>query len=226
MGMHGPTRTVDLTGTIRDGMWSYAEPYPIPRISEIAAPSWIDYPVYSQELSMSVQTGTYLETAAHVDPGAMKIDELPIDRCFMLPTVRLLIPRDADGAIDTSDLVDALGRERVTINTGDGLIVGTGWDSHWDAPDFLEHPPYFTGSAIEWIMSQGVSLLGSDTPRYDSPANPANFLPALLSRDVLLLAPLVNLMAIGGPRGQLVALPLRIAAACASPVRALWVEGP
>ena len=79
-------------------------------------------------------------------------------------------------------------------------------------------------AAIDWILERQVTLLGGDTPRYDSPHNPQNFFPKFFQTEILLLAPLVNLDQVQQPRGKLIALPLKIKDACASPVRALWIE--
>ena len=66
-------RIVDISGPIEDGMWVYGDPYPTPRIEQIPPPDWLEYPVYSQTVTMAVQAGTYLETAAHMDPTALTI---------------------------------------------------------------------------------------------------------------------------------------------------------
>ena len=80
-------------------------------------------------------------------------------------------------------------------------LIGTGWDKR-DLPDYVTHPPYFTAGAIDWVLDQQVSLLGGDTPRYDSPNDPQNFFPKFFQHDILLLAPLVNLDQVQKPRGK------------------------
>jgi kynurenine formamidase len=222
--MASSERIIDISGAIEDGMWAYDAPYPTPHIEQIPPPDWLAYPVYSQTISLAVQSATYLETAAHMDLNALTIDELPLDRCYRVDALYLSIPRSADQAI-TPDLLEAACRSAgVEPRPRQALLVGTGWDSHWRQPDFLTHPPYFMAAAIDWVLEHDFSLLGGDTPRYDSPNNPQNFFPKFFKHDILLLAPLVNLGAIRKANGKLIALPLKIHKACASPVRALWVE--
>lgn len=213
---------IEIGGPIEDGMWAYGEPYPTPRIEQIPPPDWLDYPVYSQTVTMAVQTGTYLETAAHMDPDRMTIDELPLARCFGVAGICLFVPREADQAIEAGHLIAACDAAGVSPQPGDVLLVGTGWDQQWHAPHYVHTPPYFSGDAIDWVLEQDFSLLGADTPRFDSPANPQNFFPRFFARDILLLAPLVNLQQVPPGRGRLYALPLKLHKACASPVRALW----
>jgi kynurenine formamidase len=217
-------RVIDISGPIEDGMWSYGDPYPAPRIAQIPPPAWLDYPVYSQTISMAVQCGTYLETAAHMDQGRLPIDQLPLARCHQIDAVTLWIPRGANEPIRAVDLQDALDKSRLTLQAGDALLIGTGWDAQWHAPNFVTDPPYFLAEAIDWVLDHAVALLGADTPRYDSPHQPQNFFPKFFQREILLLAPLVNLAQVGNARGKLTALPLKIKDACASPVRALWIE--
>ncbi|HMN29099.1 MAG TPA: cyclase family protein, partial [Caldilineaceae bacterium] len=149
---------------------------------------------------------------------------LPLDRCFEVDALALWIPHGADQPITPDELAKALTASGESLRPGDALLVGTGWDVHWDQPDFVTHPPYFTAAAIDWVLEHEVALLGSDTPRYDSPHNPQNFFPKFFQHDILLLAPVVNLAQVRRPRGKLTALPLAIKGACASPVRALWIE--
>jgi arylformamidase len=217
-------RIVDISGPIENGMWSYGDPYPAPRLEEIPPPDWLDYPVYSQTVSMAVQTGTYLETAAHMDPTRLTIDQLPLERCYLVDGICLWIPRAAGQPIEAADLDAACDAAGVQPRPRDVLLVGTGWDRRWHAPDFVQNPPYFSSAAIDWVLAHDFSLLGADTPRYDSPHHPQNFFPRFFEHDILLLAPLVNLDQVQSPRGKLIALPLKLHKACASPVRALWIE--
>lgn len=217
-------RIVDISGPIEDNMWSYGDPYPAPRIEQIPPPSWLDYPVYSQTVSFAVQSGTYLETAAHMDRNRMPIDQLPLARCYMIDAVTLWISKGANEAITAEDLLQAQERQGVSVQPGDALLVGTGWDKQWYSSAYVADPPYFMAAAIDWILERQVTLLGGDTPRYDSPHNPQNFFPKFFQSEILLLAPLINLDQVQQPRGKLIALPLKIKDACASPVRALWIE--
>lgn len=218
-------RIIDISGSIENGMWAYADPYPAPTIREIPPPDWLAYPVYSQTVSMAVQTATYLETGAHMYRDVINIDQVPLERCYMIDALTLSIPKAADEAISVADLEQALAKSGETFRPGDALLVGTGWDTHWYQPDYLTNPPYFLAAAIDWVLDHQASLLGGDTPRYDSPNNPQNFFSKFFKQDILLLAPVVNLGQVRKARGKLIALPLKIKGACASPVRALWIEG-
>ena len=184
---------IDISGPIEDNMWSYGDPYPAPRIEQIPPPDWLDYPVYSQTVSMAVQSGTYLETAAHMDQSRMPIDQLPLERCYMIDAVSLWIPRGANESISGDDLEKTLNLSGIDLKRGDALLVGTGWDTQWYRDNFVTDPPYFLADAIDWVLDHDLALLGSDTPRYDSPHNAQNFFPKFFQSEILLLAPLIRL---------------------------------
>lgn len=151
------------------------------------------------------------------------IDQLPLERLF-LDTVVLKIPLGSNEHI-TSDLIQgALADEGVSLRKGDALLIGTGWDRKWNDPDYCPDPPHFTAEAIDWMLDQEVALLGADTPRFDGRSDPQNFFPKFFQRDILLLAPLVNLYAVRKPRVKLIVLPLKVVGACAAPCRAVILE--
>jgi arylformamidase len=213
-------RLVDITGPLENGMWRYPDPYPEVRLEEIPVPEWIPYPTYSWVFTLGSQSGTYLETAAHMFRGALSIDQVPLERLVLETAVIQLREVGANEAITADELEGA----QVDVRPGDALLVATGWGSRWHAPDFVENCPYFTREAMEWVFQREVSLMGADMPRFDSWRTPQLFFAEFFQRDILLLAPLVNLRAITRPRVRLIALPLKVVGACGSPCRAIVIE--
>jgi kynurenine formamidase len=211
---------IDITGPLENGMWSYPEPYPKVHIEEIAMPAWIPYDTFSWVFTMGAQSGTYLETAAHMFRDAATIDKVPLDRLFLDAAVIQLSTKEPNTAITVDELRDAAG----DIRPGDALLVCTGWDARWYDEDYVSACPFFTLEAMQWIFSLGVSLMGADLPRFDSWETPQEFFAEFFRRDILLLAPLVNLGAITQPRVRLIALPLRITGVCGTPCRAVVIE--
>ena len=108
-------RMIEISGPIEDGMWSYGAPYPTPRITQIPPPGWLAYPVYSQTVMLAVQSATYLETAAHMYLDRMTIDQLPLERCYMIDALMLWLPRQADEHITAHDLAQALTTSGETL---------------------------------------------------------------------------------------------------------------
>lgn len=217
-------RLVDVGGTLKHRMWAVeANPFPLVEVAELPSLPHLPYPVYAQTVFTPMQASTYLETAAHMDPDRIKIDELPLER-LVTEAVVLKIPLSADAHITLALIQEALQEAGERLRPGDSLLIGTGWDVKWDDPDYLLYPPHFAGEAIDWIVQQRVGLLGCDSPLWDGRRDPQNFFPRFFQSDTLLLAPLVNLVAVQRPRVRLITLPLKVAGACAAPCRAIVIE--
>jgi kynurenine formamidase len=153
-------------------------------------------------------------------PEREAIDELPLPNLFPSAVV-LQIPRGSAELVTADDIETALSAAGETLQPGDALLIATGWDSHWDEPDFMTHSPHFRYSAVEWVVRHGCSILGSDAANWSDLSEQPSFFPMFFQSRTLLLAPLVNLTTVPVARVRLVVLPLRIRGACASPCRAI-----
>jgi arylformamidase len=221
---------VDISGPITTGMWHYGRPYldlPVPpvKVEQIDFPEPLRGALIMDYLQMSSQTGTYLETARHVYADREAIDEVPLERAWMVPTVVLHTPKDARQKVTLDDARRSLDEQGLTIEPGDCVLLHAGWDREWNNPErYLTDMPYVSRDVVYWLIDQHVGIFGADTPRADSPDDPQNFFGDFFKTDILLLAPVVNLARIPvGRKSRLCALPLRLGGACASPVRAVLV---
>jgi kynurenine formamidase len=217
-------RLIDVTGTLAPGMWSYRPLIAdIPefahwRFAEVAERGW-----EADAFTMATLTGTYLETAKHLFPEHMSIDELPIERCFVPATIAR-IPKGAREHITAADLE----RTVTELNPGDALIVATGWSSRWweSGETFVMESPHFDLEAMEWIVERKISILAGDVPCFDDP-QPGGGLGVntlLFGIDALILAPLVGLDRVTKDRVHLTALPIKVKGACGASCRAIITE--
>jgi kynurenine formamidase len=218
------TETVDLSGPVYEGMWHYADPYFGPSIRRQTPPEWLSPPVYWESVSMPLQTGTYLESSAHCFEGDPGVNDYPVSRWAGLPTVSVFVPKGPGEAIVADDLAPVIDALCPDGTEGMGLLVGTGWDSHWRLDDFTTACPFFDDSAADLVIERGFSLFGGDSPRFENPEQPSGHLRRIFAAKILLLAPLCNLSVLGNTRGLLTAAPLSIAVASASPTRALFTR--
>ena len=213
-------RYVDITGWIDNGMWRSCSTYPGATISECAHPPELppEYEVYCQRFELSGQSGTYIETKAHVDRTATPVTECPIDD-FVMDAAILRVP--PKGPSDPVTLAD-LERTAVPINPDDAVIVATGWDAHWHDPDaFVKQSPYFTREAALWLISHNIRCLTADFPSFDYPPKPCFPWPEFWNTVPYLLAPVTNVHPGDYTRARLFAFPLKIRGAMGTPVRAV-----
>lgn len=214
-------RLIDVGGSLYNGMWSYGGRFP-PVVIEELPPRSSGYRTYSFRIDMALHSSTYLETAAHLYPGRVNLDELPLEQCF-LDAVVLHIPLGPNEHITAETIQGALAEVGESLRPGDALIVNTGWYHRWKRPEYPLEPPHFTAEAIDWLLEQEISLLGSDSTRFDGRLDPQDHLPRFFEKDTLMLACLTNLDEVQQARVKLIVLPLKVAC-CAAPCRAIVLE--
>ena len=217
----------DVTGKISEGLWNYGPPFPDYRPRPLPQPEWVEARVWCDIFEgMNSQTGTYLETPAHLlgPESSYNLDAVDIARLVDLPVVHLKL---SDGihrpgrraAVTVPMLEEALGER--SVDRGKALIISCGWGRHWFEADYLEDCPYITRDAMEWIVRRRPFLLGSDIPRWENLERPEGIFPIFYAADILMLAPLVIPEDMTGTDLTLTALPIRVTDTCCAPCRAI-----
>jgi kynurenine formamidase len=224
-------KLTDLSGPLYEGMWSYnlllglENGLPEFECKRVATVEVNGYEAFGYRLSSI--TGTYIETGAHMLPGAPMLNDLGAG-AFIRPAVVCHVPRKAPGEVIHGAELEA---NCPPVQPGDALLVECGWGARWSEPDFVTGSPAYHVDCLPWLLAQPFATLGVDVPciesarsRPDGTEAAGNMLVPIFQRGVLLLAPLVNLDQIESPRGQLIALPLNIRAISGAPCRAVFVE--
>ena len=161
-------------------------------------------------LHATVHLGAHADAPSHYGADAPAIDARRLDY-YLGPcqVVRVAVGR---GACVTPDLVKAsVTRPRVLLATG----------TFPDPEHFNEDFAALSPELVEWLCSQGVILVGIDTPSVDPFSS--KDLPAhktFLKHDMAILEGLV-LKDVPEGHYELIALPLRLVGFDASPVRAV-----
>ena len=214
---------IELSGDLNDGARLLDPPYPPITIRELdlrpMAADW-EYLPYTQEMHLSVQSSTYLETAAHLFPEREKIGDIGLERLFPSAVV-LQIPRGPNEKVTAADIESTLERAREQISRGDALLIATGYDRF--AEPSGDRSPRFRYDAVEWAVQHDCSILGSDMSNWQDPDEKPSFFPMFFRSQTLLLAPMTNLTAVPMARIQMIVMPLKIEGACASPCRVVGI---
>lgn len=215
-------KIVDITGPIYTGMWSYCPEYPGAVITELPQPEFLKgrYPVYCQKFEIGGQTGTYIETKAHVDKSANPVSELPVDKFILDCAIIRLSKKEAGEKITLEEVKSRSG----PLHPGEAVLLSTGWDSRWRDPLYVEGSPFISREAAEWLIDKGITLLGADLPRFDNIKQPEFPWKLLWEKVELVLAPVVNLHQVRKDKVKLIAFPLKIGGACSTPTRAVVIE--
>ncbi|HEV7588760.1 MAG TPA: cyclase family protein [Longimicrobium sp.] len=165
------------------------------------------------ELSFGAHTGTHADGPLHVLEAGAPIGDVP--------PAAFIGPADV---LDTGAAVE-IGADWLAAHLPghcERLLLRTrAWR---DPAQFPETWPALTPDAARLLVTRGVRLVGTDAPSPDPPDSPD--LPVhriLLDAGVPIIENLL-LDDVDGSAYELIALPLRLAEADASPVRAVLVE--
>ncbi len=213
---------IDLTGTVYTGMWNYEFPFPPLTIRPLPPVPWVKGYVGCEIFDgLHSQTGTYLETPAHVlGDASYPLLDVSLDRICDIPTVILHLPFTGTNMAITPEILEnceAFHR----IQSGDAVFISCNYGEKWFDGDYLSASPYFTREAMLRLIEKKPSILGSDFPRWDNLANPQNFFADFYAADILMLAPVINLEKCPALGGRLTALPLKAEKTSCAPCRAI-----
>jgi arylformamidase len=199
---------ISRTITPSTAVWPGDSPF----VFDVIARRENDSGVNLTTLHMSAHTGTHADAPWHYDNTGEHPADLPLEHYIGLAHV-VTVGRQHGGIVPADlDRRNLTGMQRLLIHT---------WAS--DLPDdkWPDDFPYPTPELIDWLAERSVILLGVDMPsvdRFDDAVLPCHH--RLYAHDI---SNLESLKLAGVPDGvyELVALPLRIADVCGSPVRAI-----
>lgn len=169
--------------------------------------------------------GTHVDAPEHFVKGGEQISDLELGK-FIGPAVIADVRSVGPGAaIGVDDLVSAIQPGYVE---GDRLLIRTDWTDHYGEPDYMEGSPYLSLEAIEWCSDTCFPLVGLDFAHTKDPSGaPGLYYTTrrFCETDVVTMGYVKNLAAVVHQRVLLIALPLALQGAEASPVRAVVLDG-
>ncbi len=172
-------------------------------------------PVNLSAITMSPHVGAHADAPLHYANAAPAIAEVPLDT--YLGPCRVIHAIGAAPLITVEHLRHAESElpPRVLVRCCEKA------DTVWN-PAFTAYAP----EAVDWLAARGVRLIGIDTPSVDPADSKVLDSHQQLRRHDLRV--LENLVLDDVPAGdyELIALPLKLQGACASPVRAILRELP
>ena len=214
------SRFVDLSHTIEHGLVTY---------KGLPAPIVCDY--LSREASrekyspgtefqigrieMVTNTGTYLDCPFHRYANGKDLSEIAIAAMTDLDAIVVRAPHASAQAIGPEAFRDKEIRGRA-------VLVHTGWDVHWNTPQYYEGGPFLTAEAARYLRDCGVKLVGIDAHNIDDTRGgerPVHSI--LLGAEILIVEHLCNLGALPDEGFAFSATPPKFKGAGTFPVRAM-----
>jgi arylformamidase len=167
-------------------------------------------------VEMSVHTGAHTDAPLHFEDGAADIASVSLEP-YLGPCAVVDVVGGAGGVTP-----EHLPAEADALVKGTGRLLVRCYAHRPGA--FDTHMRHATPALADWLHARGALLLGIDTDSMD--AFDSKDLPAhhRLMRHGIAILEGIDLSAVRPGRYELVALPLRLVGADASPVRAVLVE--
>ena len=187
---------------------------------------------------MGVHSTTHIDAPWHYAPTcegkpAKTIDEVPLDWCFGEGMVIDMKHKPDFEAITKQDLQDFLQKHNLQLQKGMIVLIKTGRDKLMGTKDFFKKGTGMSAEATEWLIDQGIKVMGIDQWGWDLPLpyliqeaketnNPDLFWEAHLvgqRKEYCHIEQLTNLDALPFTGFKVAVFPLKIMGASAAPAR-------
>ncbi|GHF14222.1 cyclase family protein [Pseudolysinimonas yzui] len=160
-----PGRIVDLSHIIHEGLITYPGlPAPVVTPFLTREDSRAKYAA-GTEFAMDVitmigNTGTYLDSPFHRYGDGADLAGLDLATLVDLPAEVFHLTDLATRGIPVGVFLDREVRGRA-------VLLHTGWDRHFGTPEYLHGAPFLEPAAVEYLVEQGVTLVGIDSLNID-----------------------------------------------------------
>jgi arylformamidase len=207
-------KVYDISLTLRQRMPVYpGEPTPlIEPMKQIERGDFCNV----SRLTIATHTGTHIDAPLHFLPGATSVDRLAVD---VLVGPALVVEMAVDQEITAADLEAAAippGTERLLFKTRNSRLL--------DDDDFRRDFVYLTLDAARWLVERGVRLVAIDYLSVEQMDAQPNIVHETLLRAGVVIVEGADLRQVAPGPYLLACLPLKIAGADGSPVRAVLVD--
>ncbi|KZS49389.1 cyclase [Rhizobium anhuiense] len=214
---------IDLTMTLREGIMTFpVHWHPVVEITQLGR-----FEVEGREtrkIVLGTHTGTHVDAPRHFVPKGETIENTDLDIYY--GPARVL---DFTHLPDKTEITREMLVERIGRDFPSRILFRYDWERRLDSLKYYSDHPYLSEEACEWIVENGIRLVGFDAPMPDDPRNgrgsdrdsPNHTI--LLGAGVAILEYLVNLSQIPTKDFILSALPLKIEEGDGAPVRAIAI---
>lgn len=211
---------IDLSHTIRAGLITYPG-LPSPQITafltrEDSKANYAPGTQFAMDLiTMIGNTGTYLDSPFHRYEGGTDLSGLSLETLVDQPAEVFHLRDAATRGIRPETFH---GRQLA----GSAVLLDTGWSRHFGTTDYLHGAPFLTEAAADYLLEQGVSVVGIDSLNLDDVesggARPAHSL--LLAAGIHIVEHLTDLDRLPESGSRFTAVPPKIEGFGTFPVRA------
>lgn len=191
---------------------------------------------------MGVHSTTHIDAPWHYSPTvngekAKTIDEMPLELGYAEGLVIDMSHKADFDAISVKDIEAFLQKNELSITPGMIVLIRTGRDIYNGTKDFHKKGTGMSAEATEWLIDQGIKVMGIDSWGWDLPLpymlnkakesnNPELFWEAHLvgqRKEFYHMEQLVNLGKLPFTGFKVAVFPLKIVGASAAPARVVAI---
>ncbi|MCJ7932921.1 MAG: cyclase family protein [Chryseobacterium sp.] len=188
--------------------------------------------------NMGLHATTHIDAPWHYGPvvegkPAKTIDQIPLEWCYGDAIVIDCTHKQDFVAITVDDLKNDLDKNGIIIQEGNIVLIRTDRDKMMGTPDFVEKGTGMSKEATEWLIDQGVKVMGIDQWGWDLPLkymarkakemnDPEFFWEGHrvgIEKEYLHIEQLTNLSALPPSGFKICVFPLKIVGGSAAPAR-------
>jgi arylformamidase len=227
-----PTRLIDLTLTLKDGLrtWDIKPPFTMLPYMNAAT---FKLGFSTKLLVMEDHTGTHVDASLHFYDGARRtprgrgVAELPLEKLYGDAVCLDVSAKPASEPVTAEMLAAAAEKQDIEVRRDDIVLIRF-WSGTWGGDAFLAARG-LAKDACEWLLQRGVKCVGVDHPNLEGRIAeelgnadcPGHVLLLHPDREIPIIENLVGLKALRGKRFRFFGLPLKMDGATGSPIRAV-----
>ena len=211
---------VDLSHVIRAGLVTYPGlPAPVitPHLTrEQSIGKYAPGTQFAMDvITMIGNTGTYIDSPFHRFEGGADLAGLQLETLVNQPAEVFHLQDSLERGIPASVFWDR-------DIAGRAVLLHTGWDAHFGTPAYATGSPYLTAEGVEYLVGQGVTMVGIDSLNIDDTESggerPAH--SGLLAAGIHVVEHLTNLGALPPSGARVTVVPPKVEGFGTFPVRA------
>jgi arylformamidase len=167
--------------------------------------------------------GTHIEAPYHLFKSQADLANLPLEQLIGEAVLLDLRHCPRKRGVSVEQLREASGKAG-GIRTGDIVFCNLGSARFYGTADYAASP-YFSPEAIQWLVDQGMKLMGVDASGVEVPGSEEHVNhSALFGKGIPLIENLANLDQLSKTRFVVYALPIAVVGLEAFPLRVIAVE--
>ena len=124
--------------------------------------------------NMAFHIGTHADAPRHFGQYcngelARTIDQLPLEWFYSDGVILDLRHKEPKSGITVDEVKAALSEIKYTLKPLDIVFIMTGQDKYNESERYLKEQPGMTGESTEWLIDQGIKVMGIDCYTWDRP---------------------------------------------------------